>query len=1154
MKEQPSCVIQPGDAATGTVDDVLDLPSGDALIGAEKGLFRYDPTRAGAVPVSGAATGSVDRTHHLPDGDVLIHAEKGWFRYDQLHARVVPVGDVRAGSLDYGDMHDLPDGGVLIHAERGWFRYDPPHARMVPVGDVPTGSVSYGDMHDLPGGGVLIRGEKGWFRYDLTQARVVPADDAPTGNARGHSVQYLPGGGVLIGTEKAWFRYDPTQARIVPVRVAATGSVDNLHDLPGGDVLIHAKKGWFRYDPAQARMVPIGDVAMGAVDGLHNLPSGGVLIHAEKGWFVYDPAQPRMVPIGDVATGNASNRMHDLPGGAVLIRAEKGWFRYDPTQAQVVPAGDAKTPAKYENIEADMHDVSGGGVLIRTEQGLFRYDPAQARVVPASDAATGFLYDIHDLPGGGVLIHAEKGWFRYDPVQARVVPASDGITVYRRTDVQADMHDLPDGGVLIGTRRGLFRYDPTRARVSASDEATGTVNDMGDLPGGGVLINAEKGWFRYDSARARVVPAGDTGTMDARDGPDDMHGLPGGGVLIRADKGFLAMPTLPLSAARVKLETNLSGLPLDREVQIRLSFVHPCAQVSDHLGLTLAALSPGGTTRAGVSVHFPEGTHPIKDKAILAAPIIFDVPGEWVLQLQQGLTAVGERMSVSIAGPSIVEQLVSAWQIIVGIVFALYITIFALLLFATRYSTRAFAILNDPVWAKRVFWPFFFLRHIRAVQCWVLEPSFRKVRAAKRLDARFVDPPISSSKSEPMPASSLLHRLRERPRLWLQGRSGMGKTSVFAAWESAYFASPDAKTLRAATRQHGFILVMLPMRHFARPPPDPNKPETWVLDAVRRRFEELDFATDDLRLIKAMLRSGHIALAMDGANEADCDDALAAFARQFPRVRILVTSQSTGDETWEVWRLPETVEAMRDQLLIEWLGKEAAAILSRRIVDEGLSEVIASGYDLALIRDLAGVDPEGTKLPGDRIVLYRTMLARVQDTQGRMLRLERLEQIAWTMVMQRRREITSEDEKLLGETVLAALDCEGVRIVSRIGNVREFRHDQMRAFLAALWLAEEMPIAAAQRAAVDGGAFSINPRDEEELWRFFALLISSEDKLKEHWVSSEDKLQQHWAFACEEPKERGTLMAAIQAEADKRDIILVRHAQRRYARSAAAGS
>jgi hypothetical protein len=109
-----------------------------------------------------------------------------------------------------------------------------------------------------------------------------------------------------------------------------------------------------------------------------------------------------------------------------------------------------------------------------------------------------------------------------------------------------------------------------------------------------------------------------------------------------------------------------------------------------------------------------------------------------------------------------------------------------------------------------------------------------------------------------------------------------------------------------------------------------------------------------------------------------------------------------------------------------------------------------------------------------------------------------------------------------------------VRIIRPIGVEHEFRHDQMRAFLAALWLVEEPPtLPALQKAATDAGAFSLNRRDQEELWRFVAPLMTSAASLGGLWN-----------FANDDPVERAYLIEALQAEADKRDITLVRAAQR----------
>jgi hypothetical protein len=131
-----------------------------------------------------------------------------------------------------------------------------------------------------------------------------------------------------------------------------------------------------------------------------------------------------------------------------------------------------------------------------------------------------------------------------------------------------------------------------------------------------------------------------------------------------------------------------------------------------------------------------------------------------------------------------------------------------------------------------------------------------------------------------------------------------------------------------------------------------------------------------------MLKAGQIALALDGTNEADRDAAIVAFAQQLSEVRLLVTSQAAGGKDWEVWRLPEDVGALGDELLALWLGPEKGASLSRRIAAEGLSDTIVSGYDLRLVADLARADPEQTRLPANRIALYRAMLDRPTGTDG----------------------------------------------------------------------------------------------------------------------------------------------------------------------------
>jgi hypothetical protein len=684
----------------------------------------------------------------------------------------------------------------------------------------------------------------------------------------------------------------------------------------------------------------------------------------------------------------------------------------------------------------------------------------------------------------------------------------------------------------------LFRFDPEAERVAPvpSEKAMGSVSATHDLPGGAVLIRADNGWFRFNPVAGRVVPTGKAATGEVTAFLD----LPGDTVLIGAENGLFIAPARALAEAKVTPDPNLQKLTAGPvPVEVQLSFSHPCALESGNLGLMLAVMVDG-SAREAKAIRRLDDSSPSANSATLVASVLFDQPGKWSLQLRQGPTLIGQPLSFSLSERSLREILESAWKTVLAAFAVLYALFFGVLLLMTRRHAGAFRILSDSVWAKFLTWPFFFLRHAPVVQRWVFEPWFQAIRRTTETDVHFLDPPVSSTSGAQTEGAALLHRLSDAPRIWLQGRSGMGKSSVFAAWERAYFAASETAGLSSAVRRYGFILIMLPVRHYAAlSPPEANRPESWVLEAVRRRLEQFGLTTRDLGLVEAMLKAGQIALALDGTNEVDRDIAIAAFAQQFSEVRLLVTSQAAAGKDWEVWRLPEDVGALRDELLALWLGPEKGALLCRRIAAEGLSGTMLSGYDLRLVADLAGADPEHTPLPANRIALYRAMLARATGPDGQPVHLEGLKQLAWIMVTQRRRVIVADDEKLLGVHTLKALAMEKIRIVRPVGATHEFRHDQMRAFLAALWLFEETPnLSAMQKAATDTGAFALNRRDQEELWRFLAaLLISAED------------LKALWRFANEDPEARVILLAALQAEADERDVTLLRTARRRRSKT-----
>jgi Two component regulator propeller len=137
------------------------------------------------------------------------------------------------------------------------------------------------------------------------------------------------------------------------------------------------------------------------------------------------------------------------------------------------------------------------------------------------------------------------------------------------------------------------------------------------------------------------------------------------------------------------------------------------------------------------------------------------------------------------------DRLLARWPAVLAAMTGLYACGFIALLFLSRYRAWAFRALSDAAWAAWLTWPFFFLRHVPLVQRWVLEPWFQAVRRGALADVPFLDPPVFTGGGAPSEATALLRRLDKQRRLWLHGRSGMGKSSVFAAWGRAYYAAKE---------------------------------------------------------------------------------------------------------------------------------------------------------------------------------------------------------------------------------------------------------------------------------------------------------------------------------------------------------------------------
>jgi hypothetical protein len=1004
----------------------------------------------------------------------------------------------------------------------------------VVVANADTGPVSA--LRDFPGGEVLIAAEKGLFvaREVSGKVTVAPAADADTGAVS--ALHDFPGGGVLIAAAKGWFLAREVSGKVIvaPAGAADTGAVPALHDFPGGGLLIGAAKGLFvvREVGGKVTVAPVADTDSGAVSALHDFPGGGVLIGAEKGLFLAREVSGKVTvePLGDVDTG-AVWRLHDFPGGRLLIGAENGLFLAREVSGKVTVA-----PAADTGAVSALHDFPGSGVLIQADKGWFLAHEVSSKltVAPAGDADTGPWWGLHDFPGGEVLIAAAKGFFLAREVGGKVTvaPAADTGAVW-------SLRDFPGGGVLIQADKGWFLAREVSGKVTvapASDADTGAVQELHDFPSGGVLIGAAKGLFvvREVGGKVTVAPAGDTDTGTVR----WLHDFPGGRALIGAEKGTFLTVSTSLSRAQVDIRDRKSfdGSLTDpgRTFFLIFTIKHDCAPSADHLGLKLRVGAPGDALPGKVKefqLITPGGAN-----AELAISSKFDTPGQWSYQVvatSGGVERlVGKPQIIAIAGGPWWKRW---WELLVTCL-GIGVVLANLILFGlARRSPWAWRLATDDSWSTWVLRvATVAISHIPLAQLWILDLYFKRVRGRAQKPRPFLPVPLTATEGSLQASAEAIAPPWKGRRLWVQGGSGMGKTALFKYITESHFR--DYETAFAAHAHWGCILVAFAARDFSSGGDDKDDP-AWVIDAVRATLSSDGLTFASSALLSRMLESGTFAVAIDGLNEVDRTRAVVAFSRTFSEAPMLITSQQPGTDRFITWRLPADVRGFTSDLLRLYLTSEQAEDAMKRITASGLKDSIRSGYDVRLVIDLMRPGPNGPELPADRMGLYTAVINAGWPDVPEGVRQEQQSQItaaAWRMVSERK---PNEDMRRLKPDVdlpadlLIALadapekDSRSVRIIRRVdAGAFEFVHDQMHAYLAARWFAQDgFSTSELEKMVAGSTIWTQTPDARRTLWGFVAALLDNE-RLIELRSRIEDK--EEWDI----------LRRALKAEAERRGL------------------
>jgi hypothetical protein len=1038
-----------------------------------------------AAPVPGGSGDLVQRFHRQDDNRWLVETRHGLLLLGgaglQLQAFSGPVLDHvshlvpvnRDTALAFNDREGSPTRGV--------FRVDKTSLKIQELSG--SEALRFTAVARMAGGGAVVGTDRGLYRADPSGQQFQEVSGPDTG--RVSLLEPIDESGWLVGAASGLFRADGRALRADRVPGGETGEVTTIQRLADGAWLIGSERGLFRADASGRNLTALAARKPIRVAEIHKAGDGAWLVRADQGLFLADGQGRRLEPLDEETT--SAWRIHHGDERGALLQNKRLLY--------ALPAGAKKPEFLTGEPINDILLVRAvqDGWLVATRRGIFRVDLQRRRFVPLKGPAIGRIVSLNPLKTGAWLVASEAGLFRTDPGLQSIEPmpgAAPGAVFAARP--------LAQGAFLVGAAHGLFRIDAEGQGASAvPGGAQADVWAIERLESGSWLAIGRNGVAAVDADGHAMTPV--LGALGGRGVV--AQPLPDGRALLGTSQGLLAT-----GASLSDAETTVI---FDRPFatgQLR----HACSSTAEHMNLVVEATregeaAPGKRTPARI-VRNGSGA------ADFTAELGSLPPGRWALRLVSTANgkdvAVGKAETVSV-GPGAGQWLGANWLWLLVGLGAVQTLAFGGLVGVSRWRSWPLRMLR-PAWTKALVWPALLLPHAWSLQKWTLSSWFMTMRDGVPADLPLVETAVTSRDGTVLKQTELLARLATARRIWLQGRSGMGKSIAFAAWKQAFFGAHAS--LSGAAKQFGFILLPVSspvaLRIEGR-----DHPVRSILRIAEASLQQGGIPCDE-GVLRGMLRSGRLALAFDAPDRA-LRDAIAEFGRAYPKARLIVTSEHAAQDAFEAWQLPARLsQTLVEPLLQLWLGAYSGSRLTGQLEREDVLPHLATCYDVKLVADLVTDDPKQV-LPTDRISLYRALFARAAARDDALRDLAGLKSLAWTMTLEGRSRMAGEELAPLDQGRRDILISQGTRVLRRSGEAYAFDHDQLRFLLAAECLVESnRPVSLLIRALENSPVWACDRAEQEEFWRFVSALLSPEE------------VTALWRFSLEDP-ERVFLQCAL---------------------------
>jgi hypothetical protein len=863
-----------------------------------------------------------------------------------------------------------------------------------------------------------------------------------------------------IATERGLFKWaEPTIG--VPEQVPAITSAVYTLLRDGNTLWIGSDQGLFKWEsPEQGGSPHFIPDSPKSISKLHKF-GPKILISADKGLYAWDSSSPQSVTHVDVA-GRFVNAFYPDGNNKVWIGAERGlliWDSEDEVPRNVPIVGDVEVTGLYKGNE-------NSPLMIGTAKGLLRWTNAPSgrpeQVLPNVE-----VYSLYKDESTLLISIKGEGLFRLDNIEA-------GEPTLISKEIGTSFKYIRSGSILWmgagpAARRGLYRWNSKAETPPQRIETlpTGAIHDFFKR-GQTLWICAETGLYRLEGLGtpwdAKIKITSQLPSIVYTD-----HNL-----VIKWEIGNYGWRTTQEEVRSRVVVKDKDG----REIQIKGT------EATGRHEFMLPALKKGSYTITVQAIDL-HGEASVSDE-----PLYLDVYSSF-------------------------DDVITAWVKWIGIIISIAYPVinllaFIILVFFSRWSRWAFKVFTGKI--VRILSIYFglVLCHSSTIRVWVFERYYKELQKKFNEDRPYVLQEIHTPDGDVLRPTDLLKHLTSTSHILVQGEPGTGKTELLKNILKNYCSYP---TLRKAYKRYGFIPVMIPLREFGNPA-DPGEYST-IPNLAHAALRGMDMWFIDKDFFESLIDREDFLIILDGLNEVNIDKQIIRFAATTPDVKLLMTSQTALPESKEVqtYHLSTITPSFAKDLLAAFIGTELATKVSEEMPEEFWGE-IKSGYDVRLIQNLITAE---RRLPSNRVELYAATIDYASDKFNGRYPSHVIYDRAWNMWKGKERRFMPDEE--LTDTLINPLVHANV-LVAR-GSQYEFRHDLMRGYLAACWLAQEV-------VSID---MTKDRLSEKEVWD----LSYSEQKLVfpflAEMIKTQEDLEQLAQFASDEVARRMCLLEECQQTA-----------------------